>query len=113
MAREATRRSREGTNVFYACKAVGSGDRAGEGAEGSVGGLRLTGDRNQCRGCGQYFNSTGAFDKHRRGDFTDRTRRCLSTQEMQGSGMQRSRTGFWVGRAFTGQADWWVRRRAA
>ena len=31
--------------------------------------MKLTGDRNQCQACKEYFNSTHAFDKHRTGDF--------------------------------------------
>ena len=60
--------------------------------------MNLRGDRNQCCGCGEYFNSTAAFDKHRTGDFSSVTnpRRCLSQPEMYAKGMARNRDGFWV-----------------
>lgn len=56
----------------------------------------LRGDRNQCPSCDEYFNSTYAFEKHRIGDFTDGTRRCLTTEEMLEKGMGVNSTGFWV-----------------
>jgi hypothetical protein len=54
----------------------------------------LTGDRNQCTGCGEFFNSSGAFDHHRIGPFT--SRRCLSAEEMQAKGMALNGAGYWV-----------------
>jgi hypothetical protein len=59
--------------------------------------MRLTGDRNQCRGCGEYFNSTFAFDKHRTGDF-GKDRRCMTMEEMMLKGMEKNDAGFWVGK---------------
>lgn len=66
--------------------------------------MKLTGDRNQCRMCGEAFNSTTAFDKHRVGEFGV-DRRCRTAVEMREIGMvlrdngarQGSRQGFWVG----------------
>ena len=58
--------------------------------------MKLTGDRNQCQGCKQHFNSTAAFDKHRTGDFGV-SRRCLTEAEMLAKGMDRNAAGFWVG----------------
>ena len=60
--------------------------------------MKLTGDRNQCAGCGEYFNSTKAFDMHRRGDFgTDENpRRCLTPMQMNTRGMAKNAQGFWV-----------------
>lgn len=29
--------------------------------------LKVTGTRNQCKGCSEYFNPQGVFDKHRAG----------------------------------------------
>jgi hypothetical protein len=60
----------------------------------------LRGDHCQCPTCGEYFNSTAAFDKHRTGPYSDRNvawaaRRCLSRDEMRGKGMQLSATGWW------------------
>ena len=60
----------------------------------------LRGDRNQCSICNQYFNSTGAFNKHR--IFSDpkkhdwSTRRCMTPDEMLSSGMSTNQAGFWV-----------------
>jgi hypothetical protein len=63
-------------------------------------GIRLTGDRNECPGCGELFKSTAAFDKHRTGKFgkpADRAgRRCRTVAEMQRAGMARNAAGFWV-----------------
>ncbi|MDN8037425.1 FDXHR family putative zinc-binding protein [Burkholderia vietnamiensis] len=61
-------------------------------------GKKLTGDRNQCRGCGEYFNSAKAFDRHRRGDFgnEENPRRCLSPYQMAKRGMAKNADGFWV-----------------
>jgi phage replication-related protein YjqB (UPF0714/DUF867 family) len=57
--------------------------------------VRLTGDRNQCQGCKEYFNSTFAFDKHRVGDHGV-DRRCLTPDEMRAKGMDVSASGYWV-----------------
>jgi hypothetical protein len=63
-------------------------------------GIALSGDRNQCGECGQLFNSTHAFEKHRTGsigapDPAD-MRRCMSVEEMKARGMDRNEAGFWV-----------------
>lgn len=58
----------------------------------------LRGDRNQCAGCSQCFNSTHAFEKHRTGEIGV-NRRCLSTDEMQAKGMVLRDDGFWRGSA--------------
>jgi hypothetical protein len=57
--------------------------------------VKLSGDRNQCCACGQLFNSTFAFDKHRTGEF-GKDRRCLTTDEMKAKGMAVNAAGFWV-----------------
>lgn len=57
--------------------------------------LPLRGDRNQCCGCGEYFNSSAAFDKHRHGDF-GKDRRCRTVEEMREKGMDKNAAGFWV-----------------
>lgn len=64
--------------------------------------MKLRGDRNRCTGCGLYFNSTAAFDKHRVGPYS-KDRRCLTTTEMLEKGMAQNTQGFWVGsrRPFT------------
>lgn len=61
--------------------------------------MNLHGDRNQCPGCSEYFNSTAAFDKHRTGDHNKQTRRCLSPDEMTSKGMRKGADSFWRGEA--------------
>lgn len=60
--------------------------------------MKLTGDRNQCQGCKEYFNSTFAFEKHRTGDF-GKDRRCLTPDEMTAKGMSKNAAGFWISSA--------------
>lgn len=60
--------------------------------------MKLTGDRNQCQGCKEYFNSGFAFDKHRTGDF-GKDRRCRTTNEMLERGMSKNEAGFWISSA--------------
>ena len=57
---------------------------------------KLTGNRNQCSGCRQYFNSNSAFDKHRTGDHGKGTRRCRTEEEMLAIGMSLNKDGFWI-----------------
>lgn len=56
--------------------------------------MKLTGNRNQCQVCKQYFNSSNAFTKHRTGDFNNR--RCRTPDEMRAMGMVLPDHGFWV-----------------
>ena len=58
--------------------------------------LTLRGDHNQCPGCGELFNSTAAFEKHRVGEHTDNQRRCLTPIEMRQRGMVQVEGGWWV-----------------
>ena len=62
---------------------------------------KLSGDRNQCQGCNEYFNSTSAFEKHRTGEF-GKDRRCRTEQEMTAIGMGVNQAGFWVGERWEG-----------
>jgi hypothetical protein len=55
----------------------------------------VSGDRNQCAGCGALFNSSAAFDKHRTGDF-GKDRRCMSATEMLAKKMATNAAGYWV-----------------
>ena len=64
--------------------------------------MRLTNSRCQCGGCGLYFTSTSAFDKHRTGRYANTgewqgTRRCLTTAEMDAKGMALRTDGVWAG----------------
>lgn len=61
-------------------------------------GKHLSGDRNQCPGCGEYFNSSFAFEKHRTGDF-GKDRRCLTVDEMETKSMSKNAAGFWISSA--------------
>ena len=56
--------------------------------------MNLKGDRNQCPACGEHFNSTAAFDMHRYGPMY--ARQCLTPHEMEGKGMARSMSGYWI-----------------
>jgi hypothetical protein len=56
----------------------------------------LRGDKNQCGVCNEYFNSSGAFEKHRTGKHGV-NRRCMSREEMLAAGMSVNDKGFWVG----------------
>ena len=65
---------------------------------------RLTGNRCQCPTCGEFFNGTQPFDKHRVGQYAQpgerhNTRRCLTVPEMEAAGFQRNAAGFWCERA--------------
>ena len=55
----------------------------------------LKGDRNQCASCKEFFNSIGAFEKHRTGKMD--SRRCLTPDEMTKKGMSINHRGFWIG----------------
>lgn len=57
----------------------------------------LRGDHCRCTACGGYFNSTRAFDKHRRGAYPER--RCLSPDEMLAAGMAKNSGDWWVSAA--------------
>jgi hypothetical protein len=61
--------------------------------------VTLRGDRNECPGCAEVFNSTAAFDKHRTGKFgkapEDGGRRCRTVAEMEQIGMAKNAAGFW------------------
>ena len=57
---------------------------------------RLSGDHNQCPGCGELFNSTYAFDSHRTGAHSGNRRRCLTVDEMRGQGMEKNQGGWWT-----------------
>ena len=57
--------------------------------------VKVSGDRNQCAGCGELFNSSFAFDKHRTGEF-GKDRRCMTVEEMKSKGMDINAAGYWV-----------------
>ena len=61
---------------------------------------KLTGNRCQCAACGECFNSTSTFDRHRVGDFsTPTSRRCRTPAELILRGWSRNVRGFWIERA--------------
>lgn len=60
---------------------------------------KLRGCRCQCGGCGEYFSSEGAFDRHRVGNYAEPgqwkgTRRCMTLAEMLAAGFRRNPQGF-------------------
>jgi hypothetical protein len=57
--------------------------------------VKLSGSRNQCTGCKEYFNSNKAFDKHRTGEHGV-NRRCRTPDEMTARGMLKNASGFWI-----------------
>jgi hypothetical protein len=57
--------------------------------------MKLSGDRCKCTTCGEYFNSTYAFDRHRTGQHGV-DRRCRSRDEMGALGMDKNAKGFWI-----------------
>lgn len=58
--------------------------------------LKLTGQRNQCPSCGEYFKSNAAFSKHLTGPVATTERRCMTEAEMLNKGMSKNSKGFWV-----------------
>jgi len=66
---------------------------------------KLTGSRCRCTSCGDYFNSTSTFDRHRAGDYDSRASRlCLSSAELILRGWSRNSGGFWIERAMDREA---------
>jgi len=61
----------------------------------------LRGNRSQCGGCGLYFSSVSAFDKHRVAIDKDGNRRCLDEAEMRAKGMDINERGWWVSALLT------------
>jgi hypothetical protein len=55
----------------------------------------LTGNRCHCRSCGEFFNSTSGFDRHRYGPYGWNTRKCRPVQWMIEQGWQLSGRAFW------------------
>lgn len=58
--------------------------------------LRLTGDRCRCSACGEHFNSSSTFARHRVGKYQPHTRRCLTVAEMGAKGWLYNAAGFWI-----------------
>lgn len=62
-------------------------------------GLRLTGGRCQCMGCGEPFSSVREFDRHRVGPYAElgewaHKRRCLTPVEMRMRGWRCNDRGY-------------------
>jgi hypothetical protein len=66
--------------------------------------MKLTGNRNQCQECKQYFNSNSAFDMHRTGEHGV-NRRCMTPEEMTALGMLVNHAGFWITEQYHGHMD--------
>jgi hypothetical protein len=56
--------------------------------------MKVGSSRNQCRGCGQYFNSNSAFEAHRTGKYGE-DRRCKTPDEITASGYRVNKDGYW------------------
>ncbi len=56
---------------------------------------KLSGNRNQCPACREYFNSSKAFGQHRTGLFNG-TRRCLTVVEIQAMNFSKTKDDFWL-----------------
>lgn len=52
--------------------------------------------RTECPDCGEIFAGTAAFDQHRVGSYSRKTRRCLSQQEIQAIGGLKDERGWWI-----------------
>lgn len=57
--------------------------------------MKVSDRRCRCSGCGQFFNSVGAFDRHRTGPYAA-GRRCLTAEEMTARGWLHNAAGFWI-----------------
>jgi hypothetical protein len=66
----------------------------------------LRGNRCQCTGCGDLFNSTSTFDRHRTGRYdVIGARRCLTSEELTARGWSRNAAGFWIERPMRRRLD--------
>jgi hypothetical protein len=59
--------------------------------------VKLSGTRNQCSGCDEYFSSNESFDMHRIGEH-GKDRRCATPTEMLAKKMVKNKRGFWLRR---------------
>jgi hypothetical protein len=55
----------------------------------------LSGERNQCQSCKEYFNSVRAFERHRMGTYGV-DRRCRTPEELLALGCSLNKDGFWI-----------------
>ena len=70
--------------------------------------LRPSSNQCECGEGGQFFNTVNTFDMHRVGDFADKSRRCLTIDEMTAKGWRINPYGFWIrgeGFTFPGKAE--------
>lgn len=72
----------------------------------------LIGDRCRCGACGESFNSTFTFERHRVGTFEPLERCCLSVAQMLAQGFRKNKAGYWVHRATRSRPSHW-RQEAA
>ena len=52
-----------------------------------------------CRGCGEEFDNTRAFDDHRTGTHEPDTRRCRTPEEMRAQRQTQDKAGRWSKKA--------------
>lgn len=67
--------------------------------------------RSECTVCNLVFSSAHSFDKHRTGDHVERTRRCLTVDEMKDKGMAQNEKGIWVTALFESGSSIWKESR--
>ena len=66
--------------------------------------------RSECTVCNLVFSSIHSFDKHRTGNYAERTRRCLTVDEMKAKGMAQNEKGIWVTALFEGDSSFWKKK---
>jgi hypothetical protein len=60
---------------------------------------------NQCPTCSKEFHFLSGFDRHRAGSFNYKTRRCLTTLEMENAGMKLGKLSRWHS-SHSGDSNW-------
>lgn len=62
--------------------------------------IGYAGGHSECTGCGEFFNSVYAFDKHQVWTRPDETGnqhvRCMSVRDLVAKGWAKNEGGFWV-----------------
>lgn len=74
---------------------AGFGDAACLGGRAHHSKPQLGERKCQCTACGELFNGTQSFDRHRIGNFGV-DRRCMTAEEMRASGFADNAAGFWM-----------------
>jgi len=71
-------------------------------------------DKCRCMECGLYFNSSGAFTRHRVGEYAPinqpDTRRCLTVEVLRRRRWAQTETGHWAREVLSGNAKARIRQ---